>query len=284
MARGFLPRLAPAHALLLGAALASSLVFALPPAAAAPAASTRPAPAPPALEPPAVPEVVVPAAEPARPGRPAATGATRPEAAAEKPPAFLAARPAGRAPLELRARPGGKVVASLPRTTEFGSPRVLSIVEQRGDWVGVTTPELPNGKLGWVRAADVELEPVALSVVIDLSERSLAVRRDNRIVRRVTVGVGAAGSPTPTGRFAITDKLAGGDYGPYYGCCILALSGRQPNLPPGWTGGDRLAIHGTNDPGSVGAARSAGCLRAGDADLRALLRLLPLGTPVLIRA
>ena len=284
MARASLPRLAPAHALLLGATLAASLVFALPPAAAAPAASTRPAPALPAPDLLTVPEVAVRAAEPARPGRPAATRAARPKAAAEKQPAFLAARPAGREPLELRARPGGRLVASLPRTTEFGSPRVLSVVEQRGDWVGVTTPELPNGKLGWVRAADVELEPVALSVTIDLSERRLAVRRGERIVQRITVGVGATGSPTPTGRFAVTDKLAGSAYGPYYGCCILALSGRQPDLPPGWTGGDRIAIHGTNDPASVGAARSAGCLRAGDADLRALMRQLPLGTPVLIRA
>ncbi|MCC6223725.1 MAG: L,D-transpeptidase [Thermoleophilia bacterium] len=279
MARPPRPRLSPAHALPLGAALAASLVFALPPAAAAPAASSLPAPVPPAA-----PEATEPAAAEARPARPAAVRAARPKAATRAQPAFLAARPAGRDPLELRARPGGRVVASLPRTTEFGSPRVLSVVERRGGWIGVTTPELPNGVLGWLRATDVELEPVAFSVVVDLSERTLAVRRGERVVRRVTVGVGAVGSPTPTGRFAVTDKLAGGDYGPYYGCCILALSGRQPNLPVGWTGGDRIAIHGTSDPGSVGAARSAGCLRAGGADLRALMRQLPLGTPVLIRA
>ena len=63
---------------------------------------------------------------------------------------------------------------------------------------------------------------------------------------------------------------------------LLALSGHQPNLPPGWTGGNRLAIHGTNAPGTVGAAASAGCLRAGDADLRVLMARVPLGTPVFI--
>ena len=72
------------------------------------------------------------------------------------------------------------------------------------------------------------------------------------------VGVGRPGSPTPKGRFSITDKLSGRAYGGTYGCCILALSGRQPKPPPGRTGGDRLAIHGTNDPGSIGRRSSAG--------------------------
>ena len=92
------------------------------------------------------------------------------------------------------------------------------------------------------------------------------------------------GSETPTGRFAVTDKLSGPRFGPYYGCCILALNGKQPNLPAGWQGGNRLAIHGTNSPGTIGAAASAGCLRAGDADLRLLMRRVPLGTPVFIRS
>ncbi len=277
-------RLAPAGLALLAAALAPSLVFALPPAAAAPAASfwsTRPTPATPAA----------PAAAEESGPRPASTMLRRPaRATAKKPPvterasSLLTARPAAQGPLALRARPGGRLLASLGKTTEFGSPLVLSVVERRGGWLGVASPELPNGKLGWVRAADVDLSPIALSVVIDLSDRRLVVRRGERVVRQIVVGIGASGSPTPAGRFAVTDKLAGSDYGPYYGCCILALSGRQPNLPPGWTGGDRIAIHGTNDPGSVGAARSAGCLRAGDVDLRALMRLLPLGTPVEIRA
>jgi lipoprotein-anchoring transpeptidase ErfK/SrfK len=36
-------------------------------------------------------------------------------------------------------------------------------------------------------------------------------------------------------------------------------------------------------PVAIGAAASAGCLRASDADLRALMRRVPLGTPVFIR-
>jgi lipoprotein-anchoring transpeptidase ErfK/SrfK len=98
------------------------------------------------------------------------------------------------------------------------------------------------------------------------------------------VAIGRAGSETPTGRFAVTDKLTGTSYGPYYGCCIMALSGHQPNPPPGWTGGTRLAIHGTDSPATIGTAASAGCLRAGDGDLHQLMRRVPVGTPVSIAA
>jgi lipoprotein-anchoring transpeptidase ErfK/SrfK len=120
--------------------------------------------------------------------------------------------------------------------------------------------------------------------VLDLSRRRLVLKEGDRVVRRMTVGVGRPSSPTPTGRFAVTDKLSGYRYGPYYGCCILALSAHQPNLPLGWTGGDRIAIHGTNAPWTIGAAASAGCPHARDADLRVLMRRVPLGTPAFVRA
>ena len=149
----------------------------------------------------------------------------------------------------------------------------------------MVTPELPNGKLAWVHAGNggLDLRRTAYSLHADLSGRWLELRRKGRTVRRITVAVGRPGSETPTGRFAVTDKLRGTSYGPYYGCCVLALNGHQPKLPAGWQGGDRLAIHGTNSPGTIGAAASAGCLRAGDADLEVLMRRVPLGTPVFIR-
>jgi lipoprotein-anchoring transpeptidase ErfK/SrfK len=190
-----------------------------------------------------------------------------------------------RAPLALRSRPRGPVVGSLGSVTEFGSPGVAAVGARRGRWLGLVSTARPNNTLGWVRRDDpgVGLRRVRYSLHADLSERRLVLRRRGRPVKRLSVAVGRPGSSTPTGRFAITDKLSGSRFGSYYGCCILALSGIQPNLPPGWTGGNRLAIHGTNSPGTIGQAASAGCLRAGDGDLAVLMRLVPLGTPVFIR-
>jgi lipoprotein-anchoring transpeptidase ErfK/SrfK len=179
---------------------------------------------------------------------------------------------------------GGRVVAHVSTSTEFGSPQTLGVVRRRGAWLAVVSTARPNGELGWIRARAVGLAQTRVSLTLDLSRRLLLLKRDDEVLRRMKVGIGRPGSPTPTGRFAVTDKLAGGRYGPFYGCCIVALSAHQPNLPPGWTGGDRIAIHGTDAPWTIGAASSAGCPHARDEDLRVLMRRVPLGAPVFIRA
>jgi L,D-transpeptidase catalytic domain len=185
----------------------------------------------------------------------------------------------------LRARPNGRVLARAAAQTEFGDRRVMSVAAERGAWLGVVATELPNGRLAWVnrRNPALHLRRTAYSLHADLSGRWLELRRAGRRLKRLTVAVGRPGSETPTGRFAVTDKLNGRSFGAYYGCCVLALSGHQPKLPAGWAGGDRLAIHGTDSRGTIGAAASAGCLRASDADLQVLMRRVPLGTPVFIR-
>lgn len=185
----------------------------------------------------------------------------------------------------LRGKPRGEVVREVAAATEFGSPTTLTVAAERGGWLGVTSTALPNGKLGWVKKEDraVDKRRTTLAIRIDLSARRLRLMDGDRVLHTASVAVGRPGSTTPVGRFAVTDKLDGAQYGPYYGCCILALSGHQPNLPPGWPGGDRLAIHGTDDPASIGMASSAGCPRARTRDLRVLMRRVPLGTPVFVR-
>lgn len=232
--------------------------------------------APPAAEPPALVSAVEPVAEPE----------PVPTAAPARDPGFLVLRPARGARVVVRSRPGGRVVARLGQRTAFGSPTTLAVSRTRGRWLGVVTTHLPNGRIGWVDPEEsaVVRSRTRVSVTIDLSQRRLVVRRGDEALRGITVAVGRPGSPTPRGRFAVTDKLPGSRYSASYGCCILALSAHQPSLPPGWQGGDRIAVHGTNDPGSIGAAVSAGCPRASDRDMRYLMRRVPLGAPVFVRA
>jgi hypothetical protein len=185
----------------------------------------------------------------------------------------------------LRARPRGPRLAQLRAHTEFGSPRVVAVVRRRGHWLGVLAPQLPNGRVGWLRAGGgMTLFRVDWSLVASISRRVLVVRRAGRVVRRVPVAVGSPAAPTPGGRFAVTDKLLIGSGASPYGCCALALTGHQPRVPQGWGGGDRLAIHGTSNPASIGQAVSHGCLRAGRADMERLVRQVPLGTRVRFRA
>ena len=182
----------------------------------------------------------------------------------------------------LRAWPAGRPVGRLRPRTEFGSSKVVSVLARRGGWLRVLAPERANGQPAWIRAAATRPGAVSVSLHVDRSERRLTVRRDGHVVRRVRVAVGRPGTETPTGRFAVTDKLRTRRPDSPYGCCAIALSGHQPKLLPGWPGGDRLAIHATPQTETIGSAASLGCLRAASRDLRALLRIVPLGAPVFV--
>jgi hypothetical protein len=179
----------------------------------------------------------------------------------------------------VRARPGGRRLGKIGPRTPFGSRMTLPVVRRRPGWLGVLTSALPNNTLGWIRDEGLDHDRTRLEVVVDRSARRLTLLRGGRRLMSAPIGVGRPGSETPLGTFAITDKLDGRRFSASYGCCILALSGRQPSLPAGWRGGDRLAIHGT-----TGRSSSAGCVTMGDAQLRQLLRTVPLGTLVTVRA
>ena len=185
---------------------------------------------------------------------------------------------------QLRATPGGRPLHWLGTRTEFDSPRVLSVTARRDGWLRVLASERPNGRVGWIREDRARLASTNFSIHVDRSARRLTLRRGGRKVRTFPVAVGRAGTETPTGRFAVTDKLRPGDPASPYGCCLLALSGHQPKLIPGWPGGDRLAIHATPNLWTVGRAASLGCMRAHRRDVRRLMRTVPAGTPVFIRA
>jgi hypothetical protein len=186
--------------------------------------------------------------------------------------------------LTLRDRPRGRVIAHLEAKTQWGSATIVWAAERRGHWLGVVATSIGNGRLGWIDAMRERprMWRSRLSLHADLSTRTVELRRGGRTMRRIPVTVGSPSTPTPTGRFAVTDKLVPDAGRGDYGCCVLALSGRQPALRPGWAGGDRIAIHGSPSQ-ATGASASAGCLRARDADLQKLMKTVPLGTPVLIR-
>jgi len=184
----------------------------------------------------------------------------------------------------LRAAPGGRVLARVGTKTEFGSRRVLAVTGERGDWLRVTVSERPNGRYGWIRASAARLGSTDVWIRVDRSKREATLRRGSKVLRRFPVAVGRPGTETPLGRFAVTDRLHTNRADSPYGCCAVALSGHQTKLLPGWPGGDRLAIHATPNPETIGQAASLGCMRAADDDIRVLMRRVPLGSPVVVVA
>ncbi|HEY6399353.1 MAG TPA: L,D-transpeptidase family protein [Solirubrobacteraceae bacterium] len=182
----------------------------------------------------------------------------------------------------MRATAGGIRLGPVPTRTGFGSPQALWVVAQRGGWLGVISSLAGNNRVGWIPRSSSSLGVVSWELRVSLSRRALTVIDSGRVVRRITVAIGRPGAPTPTGRFAVTDRLLTAAPAGPYGCCILALSAHSPHAIQGWTGGDRIAIHSTPDAASIGQPVSHGCVRVTVSEGRWLMSHIPLGTPTLI--
>jgi hypothetical protein len=188
-----------------------------------------------------------------------------------------------------RRKPSGPPVRAFGRTNVNGVRTVFGVLGAVRDdrcrprWYRVQLPIRPNGATGYVRARDVKLFRVRTRIEVDLSERRIDFFRGGHRVLRVTAAIGANGTPTPTGRFYVNQRLLSGDPSGPYGPGGIGISAFSPVLT-GWTQGGPIAIHGTNDPGSIGEAASYGCLRIENRHAERMLRTNPEGTPVTIRA
>jgi hypothetical protein len=192
-------------------------------------------------------------------------------------------------PVRAFARPGGELLREFSRMnqndveTAFG---VLAVTRDRSceaAWYEVQLPMRPNGSVGWVRAEDVTLEAVRTRLEVDISKHRIWFFRDGKVVVSATAGIGTAGTPTPTGSYYVNQRFYTLDpWGPF-GPGAIGISAFSPVLED-WAQGGPIAIHGTDDPSSVGRAASHGCIRIHNHVLRRLLWATETGSPVLIHA
>jgi lipoprotein-anchoring transpeptidase ErfK/SrfK len=164
-----------------------------------------------------------------------------------------------------------------------GTQRAFLVRGTRKNWVHVYLPTRPNGSLGWVRARAVKMYTNRYRIVIRLRAHKLQLWRARHLVATYPVATGTRYTPTPRGLFYIVELLRpdnpGGSYGPF----SFGLSAHS-NVLRTFAGGDgRVGLHGTNEPGLIGSSVSHGCIRLRNAAVRRLARILPLGTPVLVR-
>lgn len=184
---------------------------------------------------------------------------------------------------QLRRSPNGKVVATIRTRTEFKSPTILAVAARKPGWVLVRTT-LAEAHVGWLPVGAGALFEEPRTIVIDLSAKTLTLFHRGKLTDRYRVAIGTPATPTPVGRYAVTDRLKTGDEQGDYGCCILALNGHQEKIAQGWGGGDRIAVHATPHTWTIGKAVSHGCVRASNKALHQLMRKVRLGTPVRIKA
>ena len=138
----------------------------------------------------------------------------------------------------------------------------------------------------------------ALYLVLDLSDRRLYVRRKDGAAGRARqldsypVAVGRKGYDTPTGRFAVTEKIVDPDFLVFdWGSpkTVVRRIAPGPTNPLGlrWIGftsgyGWSIGFHGTPNPELLGQAVSHGCVRMRNSDVVKLYDRVRIGTPVVV--
>lgn len=184
----------------------------------------------------------------------------------------------------VRARPDGRRLGTLRRRTIEKQPVRLTfmVLDRRPGWVRVQLPTRPNGAAGWIRRRDVRLSSTRLRIRISLKRHRLQLLDAEHVVLGSKIGVGKAVSPTPDGRYFVTDVIRTPNPGGFYGPYSLGLSAYSPVYTTFRGGNGQVGIHGTNAPFALGSDVSHGCIRVRNDVVRRLATRVPLGTPVTI--
>jgi hypothetical protein len=197
------------------------------------------------------------------------------------------AHPVERAPVRTRHAPNARSLVSTHLLTEDEFPEVYLVLRSWSNssghtWLKIRIPMRPNGQKGWVREASLgPLYHVRTRLVVDRSSQHATLYKRGRKIWRAPVGVGAASTPTPAGHFWIREKFKTADPASLYGPVAFGTSAYS--VLSEWPGGGVIGIHGTDEPSLIPGRPSHGCIRVKNGDVGRLWRLLPVGTPLLIR-
>ncbi|MCM3596881.1 L,D-transpeptidase family protein [Metabacillus idriensis] len=122
-------------------------------------------------------------------------------------------------------------------------------------------------------------------IIINKSKNQLAYYQNSKLSSVFRVATGRQPSYTPEGKFKIVSKIVNR---PYY---KKGIPGGDPRNPLGnrWLGinargtwGTTYAIHGNNNPNSIGQYISDGCIRMFDNEVEWLYGQVKMNTPVII--
>jgi lipoprotein-anchoring transpeptidase ErfK/SrfK len=127
-------------------------------------------------------------------------------------------------------------------------------------------------------------------LTVDRTTFTLRLFKRLKQVKRYGIAVGMAGLETPAGLYAIHEKQVDPAWHVPNSAWAGSLAGQvipggAPDNPlkARWLGiANGVGIHGTAEDWSIGTRASHGCIRMHVADVIALYRRVPVGTPVLI--
>ena len=188
----------------------------------------------------------------------------------------------------LNSRKRGRRVGTA--TSWSGQPQVLLVLDSATvdgrEWVELLLANRPNGSAGWVQRDRVVLDHTPYWVTVRVRSRRVTVYKNGKRARRFRAVVGAPRTPTPLGLAAIYERNRQPDPGAFLGPWALSLTSLSNVLESFGGGPGRVAIHGRagaslRDP--LGSARSHGCIRVNNDDVRWMAARVPAGTPVRVK-
>lgn len=188
------------------------------------------------------------------------------------------------AKVDVKASPDAKskTVTTLTDKSKLGSKTTLRAVDSEGDFVKVQLPTRPNGSTGWIERKNLDLRANDVVINVDLAKKKATVYKDGDVVLETSIATGSSENPTPKGTFYVTDLVQTDDAKGPYGPNALGLSAHSETLSEFGSGDGQTALHGTNEPGSIGKAVSHGCVRMPNETVAKLVDIASLGTPVVI--
>ena len=166
---------------------------------------------------------------------------------------------------------------------DFRIQEILAVATRTGTdgkpWYKISVPMRPNGTMGWIPARSVKLAATAGQIVVHRNSRTIDLYWHNKLMLQAKVAVGATGMETPPGRYYVAARFVPYQE-PFLG--VFAVETSAYSKLSEWPGGGVVGIHGTDQPQLLGQAVSHGCVRVANTTAAALVKLAPLGTPILI--
>jgi lipoprotein-anchoring transpeptidase ErfK/SrfK len=129
-------------------------------------------------------------------------------------------------------------------------------------------------------------------IVLELGRRTISLVEDGKVLGSWPVAIGDSATPTPTGTFAVRNKVVNPQYQSTKSGKVNPTTGAQGPLGDRWIGfhatdKDQFGIHGTPSAWAwtvtSRAAVTHGCVRMLTPHVRQLFEKVQVGTPVIVR-
>jgi L,D-transpeptidase ErfK/SrfK len=120
-------------------------------------------------------------------------------------------------------------------------------------------------------------------LVVSIPDRKLALIENGDVVTVFAVAVGKAATPSPVGTLTIINRVS---HPTYYKAGKVVGPGVANPVGTRWIGLSQkgYGIHGTDNPGSIGYAKSHGCIRLRNQDVERLFEKVRTGDVVELHA